>query len=138
MGKSGNQEEIGNRETSDRIIGAAIAVHRALGPGFLESVYEEALCVELLHVGLNFERQRPLAVRYRDVVVGEHRLDLLVAGTVIVELKAVSELHDVHFAIVRSYMNALNLGDALILNFASMPLTIRRVGRGRAESFLIS
>jgi len=112
MGKLGNQEELGQRQLTDRIIGAAISVHRALGPGFLESIYEEALCVEFLHIGLHYTRQQAGPIRYRDAVVGEHRLDLLVEKVVIVELKAISELQDIHFAIVRSYMNALDINDA--------------------------
>jgi GxxExxY protein len=139
MRKSGNQEEqLGQLALTEQIIGAAIAVHRSLGPGFLESVYEEALCVELNHIGLEFERQHPVAIRYRGLPVGEHRLDLLIEKSVIVELKAASELLDIHFAIVRSYMNALDLDNALLLNFATMPLGIRRVGRGRTEPFPLS
>jgi len=138
MWKSGNQEGLEKRELTERIIGAAISVHRALGPGFVEAIYEEALCIELEHVGLNFERQCPVAIRYREAIVGEHRLDLLVAREVIVELKAVSDLLDIHFAIVRSYMNALDIDAALLLNFAAMPLGVRRVGRGRADAFLPS
>jgi GxxExxY protein len=138
MWKSGDQEVLEKRELTERIIGAAISVHRALGPGFVEAIYEEALCVELKHAGLAFERQHPVAIRYREAVVGEHRLDLLVEQAVVVELKAVSELMDIHFAVVRSYMNALDLEAALLLNFAAMPLAVRRVERGRADAFLLS
>ncbi len=112
-----------------QIIDAAIAVHRALGPGFLESLYEEALCIELGTRGIPFERQRIIGLTYRDRPIGEHRLDLLVAGRVVVELKAVKALEAVHFSVVRSYMKAIGVESGLLLNFASMPLTIKRVCR---------
>jgi GxxExxY protein len=119
---------------SAKAIAAAIAVHRALGPGFLESIYEEALCVELDAVGIKYERQKPLPILYKGKLVGEHRLDLLLENTLILELKAVSDVEDIHFAIVRSYLTAANLEDALLLNFASMPLTIKRVGRSNNDA----
>jgi GxxExxY protein len=119
-------------EVTDRIIGAAIAVHRALGPGFLESVYEEALAVEFTLNGITFARQKSVPVYYKDHQVGEHRLDFLVEGCIVLELKAISALENVHFAIVRSYLKATGCEDGLLLNFASIPLTIRRVTRERA------
>jgi len=70
-----------------------------------------------------------LPVFYREHLIGEHRLDFLVEGKVIVELKAISALDDIHFAIVRSYLKAANLEDALLLNFATARLTVKRVGR---------
>ena len=120
---------LGNKELTDRIIAAAIRVHKELGPGFLESMYEEALGIELAAAGILFERQKLLPIFYREHLIGEHRLDFLVEGKVIVELKAISALEDVHYAIVRSYLKAANLQDALLLNFASTRLTIKRVGR---------
>jgi GxxExxY protein len=114
-------------ELSNAVIGAAIEVHRSLGPGFLESIYEEALCVELEHRLLGFERQKIVPVFYRDLLVGEHRLDLLVGNEILVELKAVKEIEAIHFAIVRSYLKALDLRTALVFNFATTPLTIRRI-----------
>jgi GxxExxY protein len=121
--------ELGNTKLTDRIIAAAIRVHTELGPGFLEIMYEEALALELASAGLRFERQKLLPVFYREHVIGEHRLDLVVEGKVIVELKAISDLENIHYAIVRSYLKAANLNDALLLNFASTRLTVKRVGR---------
>ncbi len=121
--------ELTDRDITERIIAAAISVHKALGPGFMESVYEEALCVELRLRGIVFERQRSIPLVYRDCPVGEHRLDLLVEGRVVVELKAARALDDVFFAQVRSYMKAIGTESGLLLNFASMPLTIKRVAR---------
>jgi GxxExxY protein len=120
---------LGNTELTDRIIAAAIRVHKELGPGFLEIIYEEALTIELAVTGISFERQKLLPIFYREHLIGEHRLDLVVEGTVIVELKAISALEDIHYAIVRSYLKAANLNDGLLLNFASARLTVKRVGR---------
>jgi GxxExxY protein len=116
-------------ELTAEIIGAAIAVHTALGPGFLESIYEEALCIELTHRSIPYERQRRIVVFFRDHPVGEHRLDLLVAGRVVVELKASKDLDPIHFAIVRSYMKATGVISGLLFNFAAIPLTVKRVRR---------
>src|SRR5450432_3956391 len=96
--------ELGNKELSSRVIEAAIAVHQALGPGFIESVYESSLCVELAARGIGFERQKKIKVHHRQVEVGEHRLDVLVEGVLLVELKAVKELEDIFFVIGRSQM----------------------------------
>lgn len=115
-------------ELTGRIIGAAIRVHRELGPGFLESVYEEALCVELTTSGLGFARQVAAEVRYRGKKVGEHRLDLLVEDSVVVELKAVLELQDIYFVIVRSYLRATGKSVGLLLNFAAPTLQTKRIG----------
>ena len=120
-------------EITNQIIAAAIRVHRELGPGFLESVYEEALAVEFALTGIQFIRQAPVPLFYRDHQIGEHRLDFLVEGKIIVELKAISELEDIHFAIGRSYLKATNLRDGLLFNFATAPLTIKRFCRERSE-----
>jgi GxxExxY protein len=122
-------EELGNRELTERIIGAALRVHSELGPGFLESLYEEAFAVELHLLGLSFERQKPVPVFYRGHPIGEHRIDLLVESNVVVELKAIAAIENVHFAIVRSYLKALGLRDALLLNFAATRLAVKRVER---------
>ena len=121
-------------EITQQIIAAAIRVHRQLGPGFLESVYEEALAVEFALSGIQFVRQYPVPIFYRDHQIGEHRLDFLVEEKIVVELKAVSELEDIHFAIGRSYLKAASLEDGLLFNFATTPLTIKRFCRERAES----
>jgi GxxExxY protein len=111
-----------------KVIGAAINVHRELGPGFLESVYEEALAVEFECQGIRHEKQKVISILYHGRRVGEHRLDMLVEDRLIIENKAVSELDPIFFVIVRSYLKAAGKHDALLLNFAAMPLTIKRVG----------
>ena len=121
--------ELSDRDLTGRIINAAIEVHKALGPGFLESIYEEALCIELTRRNIPFERQKSIRVTYLGSPIGEHRLDLLVDERAVVELKAIKALEPVHFSIVRSYMKATNVNSGLLFNFAAMPLTIKRVGR---------
>ena len=112
---------------SEQIIGCAIRVHRALGPGFLESLYEEALCLELTKGGLRLERQKPIVVTYDGRPSGEHRLDLLVEGKVVVELKSCKAIEDIHLATARSYLKATSLELALVINFARPTLDIKRV-----------
>ena len=123
-----------DREITQQIIGAAIRVHRELGPGFLESIYEEALAIEFALSGIPFVRQKPIPLCYKDHQIGEHRLDFLVDEKIVVELKAISNLEDIHFAIGRSYLKATNLNDGLLLNFAAAPLTIKRFGRERTSA----
>jgi len=118
---------LAHEDLTGRIISCAIEVHKALGPGFLESVYETALLIELRHAGLQVEQQKILPITYRGAIIGEHRLDLLVENKIIVELKAISALEDIHFAVVRSYLKASHLEHGLLLNFATMPLTVKRV-----------
>ena len=118
-----------NRDLTDRIISAAIRVHRDLGPGFLENIYEEALAVEFALSGIQFVRQKAIPLFYKDHQIGEHRLDFLVEGKLIVELKAISALEDIHFAVGRSYLKATHLEDGLLLNFATAALTIKRFCR---------
>jgi GxxExxY protein len=90
--------ELRDSETTDTIIAAAIAVHRELGPGFLESIYEQALAVEFALRGIAFIRQKPIPLFYRDHQIGEHRLDFLIENKIVVELKAIETLENVHFA----------------------------------------
>jgi len=109
-------------------IGAAIAVHRSLGPGFLEAIYEEALCVELAHLGVDFARQADFKVRYRDRTVGELRLDLVIGSLVVVELKAVDALASIHEAQLLAYLKATSLPLGLLINF-NVPVLARGVKR---------
>ena len=102
---------------SEKIIAAAIEVHRTLGPGFLESVYEQSMAVELQSRGIHFSRQHPIAVLYKGATVGEQRVDFVAAESIILELKAVEALSNVHEAQVISYLKAANLKLGLLLNF---------------------
>jgi GxxExxY protein len=104
-------------ELAHAVIGAAIEVHRQLGPGFLESIYEEALCVELAARELLFERQKEINVTYKGHQIGRQRIDLLVGQALIVELKTVEELAEIHKAQVISYLKATGLRLGLLINF---------------------
>ncbi len=109
-------------ELTEAIIGAAIEVHRILGPGLLESIYEEALCHELELRGIHAERQLEVYVSYKGKIIKGQKLDILVEHQVIVELKAVSKLPDVATAQTLSYLKATNLKLALLLNFGEQRL----------------
>jgi GxxExxY protein len=110
------------------VVRSCVEVHRALGPGYVESVYERAVCVELTMRGVEFERQVSVAIGYRGVPVGEHRLDLLVEKRLVVELKASEALSKVHILQVRSYLKAIGARLGLLINF-NEPLLLHGVRR---------
>jgi GxxExxY protein len=105
-------------DLSEKIIGAAIAVHRALGPGLLEAPYEECLCHEVEKLGLKFERQKPLPLVYGNVkLTCAYRMDLVVENSIVVEVKAVAKVDRVHEAQLLSYLRLSGLQLGLLLNF---------------------
>ena len=115
-------------ELTGKIIGAAIEVHRQLGPGFTESIYENALVYELRKRGLRVEQQLEVPIVYDGKIeVGKHRLDLFVENEIVIDLKAISELLAIHFAIVKSQLRAVKRKHGLLLNFAKVTLEARRV-----------
>lgn len=111
------------------VIGAALEVHRTLGPGFLEAIYEEALCVELSLRRIPFARQVPIGVDYKGNLVGQARMDLLVDGQLVVELKAIECIAPIHVAQVLTYLKAARLRLGLLITFkvAVLRTGIRRV-----------
>jgi GxxExxY protein len=112
-GKTGRFED-----GSEEIIGAWFEVHRHLGPGLLESAYEECLCHELLLRGLPFERQRPVPLRYKAVVLDcGYKLDLVVQGSIIVELKAVERVLPIHHAQLLTHLKVTGIQTGLLINF---------------------
>ena|SRR5438105_1061733 len=111
-----------NDSLTGRIIGAAIEVHRTLGPGLLESIYEEALCHEFDLQGIGYRRQVEIDVVYKGKVIKGQRIDVLVENEVIVELKSLSRLPEVSTAQVLSYLKATGLKRGLIINFATKML----------------
>ena len=117
-------------ELTAQIIGAAIQVHKQLGPGFLESIYENALVIELKKWKLAVEQQKEIIVRFEGFPVGRHRIDLFVGNEIVVDLKAVKALEDVHFAVVKSQLKAMGRTHGLLLNFAGVKLEPRRVTAG--------
>ena len=101
-----------------KVIGAAIEVHRALGPGLLESAYEECLCFELSQAGIHFQRQVPLPVQYKAVKLDcGYRMDILVPNELIIELKTVDRLLGIHEAQLLTYMNLGSVPVGLLINF---------------------
>ena len=114
-------------ELSGRILEAAVDVHKNLGPGFVEPIYQKAMEVSLQHRGIPYERQKEIHVCYEGVDVGTQRLDLVVDSQIIVELKAVKGLEDIFFAQVRSYLRASGLHIGLLLNFNAPTLVVKRV-----------
>jgi GxxExxY protein len=115
-------------ELTNRIIGIAIEVHRELGPGFLESIYEEAMAVALAEGGMPYRRQLIVPIKFHGRAVGEHRVDLLISTEVVVELKAIKAIEDVHYAVMRSYLRATGCTRGLLLNFAGPTLQVKRIG----------
>ena len=109
------------------MIGAALAVHRELGPGFLESVYHCAMRVSLTHRDISFESQYPVDITFEGLPVGRARIDLVISRQIILELKSVDQLHNIHFVQLKSYLRVAHLHLGLLLNFNSPTLTIRRV-----------
>lgn len=116
-------------EVMSLTIGAAIAVHRALGPGFLESIYRRAMCIELDSRRLAYEVERPVTVKYRDREISGQRIDLVVQKSIVVELKSVSKLDEIHRAQLISYMRSVRLRGGLLINFrvAALKNGLRRV-----------
>ena len=123
-------------DLTEQIIGAAIEVHRALGPGLLESAYEECLCHELTERGLVFQRQFPLPLKYKELKLEcGYRLDLLVADTVVVEIKAIETILPIHLAQVLTYLKLGHWPVGLLINF-NVPVLkdgIRRIVCGFSE-----
>jgi GxxExxY protein len=109
------------------IIGCALAVATTLGSGFVEKVYENALAHEFRKAGLAVAQQYGVVVRYDGIIVGEYAVDLLVQGSVVVELKAVTALNNIHRAQCLNYLKATSLHMCLLLNFGSPRLEIRRL-----------
>ena len=120
-------DEFLHKELTGKIIGAAMEVHNTLGYGFLESVYEEAMATELGLRNVPFERQKSLDVFYKQKKMKHFMCDFLVAGAVLVELKAIQELAEAQKAQVLNYLKATNLKLGLLLNFGTKSLQYKRV-----------
>jgi GxxExxY protein len=119
----------GLNQVTNAIIGACIAVHRELGPAYSEEIYEEALSMEFDARGIQYSRQHPIEVVYRDKVIGTGRVDFVVEGQVVVEIKAIEQLAPVHTAQVISYLRTTRCKLGMLINFRTKMLKdgIRRV-----------
>ena len=117
-GDTETRSKLLHEELTEQVIGAAIEVHRALGPGLLESAYEECLCHEFHLRGISFERQKPLPVEYKSVKLDcGYRLDLIVENRVILEIKCIEHVLPVHEAQLLTYLKMTGIRVGLILNF---------------------
>ena len=114
-------------DITGKVISAAMAVHRTLGPGFLEKVYEKALALELQHRQVKYQRQVEYVILYREEEVGTHKIDMIVEGKVIVELKSVDSFAPEHTSVVLSYLSTTKLSIALLMNFAKPRLEYKRI-----------
>ncbi len=114
-------------ELTQKIIGAAMMVHRALGPGLDEKIYENALCLELAAQSIEFTQQERFPVSYRNQLVGTLITDLMVKNKVVIEAKAASAINEFHISQILSYLSITGLQVGLILNFRTPSLTLKRV-----------
>ncbi len=121
--------EILHKELSYAVVGAAMEVHRELGPGFLEAVYQKALACELARCGIPFEEQKLLPVYYKDQLVGDYKADFVMDGKIILELKAASALNAVHEAQALHYLVATKMQLAILINFGAASLQTKRIVR---------
>lgn len=110
-----------------RIIGCAMTVHRTLGPGFQEVIYQRALAMEMARAGIDFGREVEQPIYYRGVEIGSRRADFIVSNRVVVELKALTALEPVHLAQAKNYVVAYGLDLGLLLNFGGQSLESRRI-----------
>jgi len=122
-------EKILYEQLSYDTVGAAMEVHRVLGPGFLEAVYEQALAHELGLRGIPFERQVSLNVAYKEIKAGEYRADFLIDGKIVIELKAGSSLNAAHEAQAHHYLTATGFRLAILFNFGARSLEMKRIIR---------
>jgi GxxExxY protein len=114
-------------QLTHKIIGCAMQVHRVLGNGFQKLIYQRSLAIEMRYAGLEFEREKEMKIYYRDEEVGTRRVDFFVEGKVMVELKALEKLEDVHKAQAINYCEAYNIADGLLINFGGKSLDFKRV-----------
>ena len=119
--------EIVEKELSYKIVESAIEVHRQLGPGYAENLYEEALTIELRQRGHRLERQKKVEVKYKNQAIGLHVLDMVVDGKVVLELKAVSDILPIHLQQALGYLKSTSLPLALVINFGAERIQFHRV-----------
>jgi GxxExxY protein len=114
-------------DCTSKIIGCAMKVHSTLGNGFQEVIYQRALELEMTHEGLGFAREMEMPIFYREVQIGTRRVDFFVEGEIMVELKAIIELEEVHLAQAINYLEAYNMKTGLLINFGSKSLQFKRL-----------
>lgn len=117
-----------------KIIGCAMTVHKTLGNGFQEVIYQRALEIEMRLAGIEFNREFEMPIFYREVQIGTRRVDFLVEGVISVELKAITKLEDVHFAQAINYLEAYNLEIGMLINFGETSLNFKRLTNKKYKS----
>jgi GxxExxY protein len=120
-------EKLPINDLTHKIIGCAMSVHTSLGNGFQEVIYQRALAIEMEFHGLTFEREKEMPIFYREMDIGTRRVDFFVSNSVMVELKAIEKLEDVHKAQAINYCEAYNIADGLLINFGAKSLEFKRV-----------
>ncbi len=119
------------KEITEKIIGAGMKVHAALGNGFQEVIYQRALEIEFEEVGLKFARELSMPVYYKNKQIGERRVDFFVEEKIMVEIKAIIQLENVHLAQAKNYLEAYNMEVGLLINFGSISLQFKRLGNSK-------
>ena len=114
-------------ELTHKIIGCAMQVHRTLGNGFQEVIYQRALAIEMNYAGISFQREMEMSIFYREEHIGTRRVDFFVENCVMVELKAVEKIEDVHKAQAINYLEAYHIADGLLINFGGLSLDFKRL-----------
>ncbi len=121
------QTEYKFKEITEKIIGAAMRVHSALGNGFQEVIYQRALEIEMDDSGLKFARELSMPIYYKNKQIGERRVDFFVESKIMVELKAIIQIENVHLAQAKNYLEAYNVQVGLLINFGSISLQFKRL-----------
>ena len=121
------KKEYPDSDLTGKIIGCAMEVHKTLGNGFQEVIYQRALVIEMAEQGLEFEREFEMDINYKGEHIGTRRVDFFVEGKIMVELKAVIQLEDVHLAQAINYLEAYGMSIGLLINFGSRSLQFKRV-----------
>lgn len=127
-------EEYKYSALTSKIIGCAITVHKTLGNGFQEVIYQRALGIEMSISGIPFQREFEMPIFYRGQQIGTRRVDFLIEGTISLELKAITKLEDVHFAQAINYLEAYNLEIGLLINFGETSLNFKRLTNKKFKS----
>ena len=122
------------KEITEKIIGSSMKVHAALGNGFQEVIYQRALEIEMDEAGLKFARELSMPIYYKGRNIGERRVDFFVEEKIMVELKAIIQLENVHLAQAKNYLEAYNMEVGLLINFGSTSLQFKRIGNQKFVS----
>jgi GxxExxY protein len=130
--------ELKYKETTEKIIGAAMRIHSVLGNGFQEVIYQRALEIEFIEMGVSFQREFEMPLYYKGHNLGTRRVDFFVENKISVELKPILTLEPVHFAQARNYLEAYNLEVGLLINFGSTSLQFKRLQNPKFTPFLLN